>query len=68
MRQLLAQSDDDRRVAGWTVYKFKNGALSALLPLESKQSEAVVGTFLPKCNFKIYGSYRKKLPFGSVDK
>jgi hypothetical protein len=29
----LAQSDDDRRVAGWTLDKFKNGALSALLPL-----------------------------------
>jgi hypothetical protein len=29
----MAQSDDDRRVAGWTVGKFKNGALSALLPL-----------------------------------
>jgi hypothetical protein len=29
----MAQSDDDRRVAGWTVDKFKNGALSALLPL-----------------------------------
>jgi hypothetical protein len=28
----LAQSDDDRRVAGWTVDKFKNGALSAVLP------------------------------------
>jgi hypothetical protein len=27
---LLAQSADDRRVAGWTVGKFKNGALSAL--------------------------------------
>jgi hypothetical protein len=26
------QSDDDRRVAGWTVAKFKNGALSAQLP------------------------------------
>ncbi len=25
-----AQSEDDRRVAGWTVDKFKNGALSAV--------------------------------------
>jgi hypothetical protein len=29
----MAQSEDDGRVAGWTVDKFKNGALSALLPL-----------------------------------
>jgi hypothetical protein len=33
-RQLLAQSDENRRVAGWTMEQFKNGALSALLPLE----------------------------------
>jgi hypothetical protein len=30
----MAQINDDRRVAGWTVDKFKNGALSALLPFE----------------------------------
>jgi hypothetical protein len=28
----MAQSDDDRRVAGCTVDKFKNGGLPALLP------------------------------------
>jgi hypothetical protein len=33
MSVCLAQGDDDRRVAGWTVDKLKNGALSALLPL-----------------------------------
>jgi hypothetical protein len=35
--RLLAQSDDDRCVAGWTVDKFKNGALSALPPFAAKQ-------------------------------
>jgi hypothetical protein len=38
---LMAQSDEDRRVAGWTVDKFKNGALSALPPFDAKQSFAI---------------------------
>jgi hypothetical protein len=29
----MAQINDNRLVAGWTVEQFKNGALSALLPL-----------------------------------
>jgi hypothetical protein len=33
----LAQSDDDRRVAEWTISKIENGALSALLPLAKDQ-------------------------------
>jgi hypothetical protein len=37
----MAQSDDDRRVAGWTVDNFKNGALSALLPFAAKQLFAI---------------------------
>jgi hypothetical protein len=36
----LAQSDDDRRVAGWTVDKFKYGALSALQQFEQPQHKS----------------------------
>jgi hypothetical protein len=39
----MAQSDDDRRVAGWTVDKFKNGALSAYRPLVSGWNENFQG-------------------------
>ncbi len=44
-RQILAQSVDEWHVACWTIIQSRNGSLSALLPLSSKQSEAVIGVF-----------------------
>jgi hypothetical protein len=33
----VAQSDEDRRVAGWTVGKFKNGALVRIAALDCRK-------------------------------
>jgi hypothetical protein len=54
----MAQSDDNRRVAGWTVGKFKNGAFSALLPFAAKQLFAILMSALEvrTAEFQITGS------------
>jgi hypothetical protein len=48
----MAQINDNRLVAGWTVEQFKNGALSALLPLITKKLVSIRMAAFEKVEWK----------------